>query len=32
MTEIKRIFHKQRKWVCPKCGLVTFQQQKKKEK
>ncbi|MCM2271290.1 MAG: endonuclease Q family protein [candidate division Zixibacteria bacterium] len=25
MTELKRTFHKQRKWVCPKCGKVRFQ-------
>jgi ribosomal protein S27AE len=26
MKEVRRTFHKQRKWVCPKCGLVRFQQ------
>jgi len=26
MTEMKRTFHKQRKWICPKCGAVRFQQ------
>ncbi|UCD63828.1 MAG: hypothetical protein JSW34_14005 [Candidatus Zixiibacteriota bacterium] len=26
MKEQKRTFHKQRKWVCPKCGRVRFQQ------
>ncbi len=25
MREKKRSFHKQRKWVCPKCGKVEFQ-------
>ncbi|MCK4224672.1 MAG: hypothetical protein KAX39_05790 [candidate division Zixibacteria bacterium] len=25
MKEVKRVFHKQRKWVCPKCGRVRFQ-------
>ena len=25
MKEEKRSFHKQRKWVCPKCGRVRFQ-------
>ncbi|MBP7698701.1 MAG: hypothetical protein KA261_12905 [candidate division Zixibacteria bacterium] len=25
MKELKRTFHKQRKWVCPKCGRVRFQ-------
>jgi len=29
MTELKRTFHKQRKWVCRKCGYVRFQQVKK---
>jgi rubredoxin len=29
MKEIKRAFHKQRKWVCPKCGRVRFQMIKK---
>ncbi len=29
MKELKRTFHKQRKWVCPKCGCVRFQQIKK---
>jgi len=28
MTEQKRTFHKQRKWICPKCGRVRFQQPK----
>jgi len=26
MTEEKRSFHKQRKWICPQCGKVRFQQ------
>jgi hypothetical protein len=25
MREEKRPFHKQRKWVCPKCGRTRFQ-------
>lgn len=25
MKEEKRVFHKQRKWICPKCGKVRFQ-------
>jgi len=25
MKELKRSYHKQRKWVCPKCGLTRFQ-------
>lgn len=29
MKEQKRTFHKQRKWVCPKCACVRFQQIKK---
>ena len=29
MEELKRSFHKQRKWVCRKCGYVRFQQIKK---
>lgn len=28
MKEEKRSFHKQRKWVCPRCGRVRFQQLK----
>ncbi len=31
MREEKRSFHKQRKWICPKCGRVRFQQVKQKE-
>lgn len=30
MKEEKRSFHKQRKWVCPHCGRVRFQQVKGK--
>lgn len=30
MKELKRSFHKQRKWICPKCSLVRFQPIKKK--
>jgi len=29
MREIKRAFHKQRKWICPRCGKVRFQKVKK---
>ncbi len=25
MREEKRSFHKQRKWICPKCGSVRFE-------
>lgn len=25
MKEMKRTYHKQRKWVCPVCGLVRMQ-------
>jgi len=32
MKEEKRTFHKQRKWICPKCGGVRFQAAKKPEK
>jgi len=29
MKEVKgHIFHKQRKWKCPKCGKVRMQQQR----
>ena len=28
MKEISRAFHKQRKWVCPKCGKVRMQKPK----
>lgn len=30
MKEEKRSFHKQRKWICPKCGRVRFQKTKEK--
>jgi len=30
MKEERRSFHKRRKWVCPKCGAVKFQEIKKK--
>ncbi len=26
MKELKRTYHKRRKWVCPKCGFVRFQE------
>ena len=29
MKEEKRTFHKQRKWICPHCGKVSFQGQRK---
>ena len=32
MKEMKRSFHKKRKWVCPTCGRVRFQQAKDKSK
>lgn len=25
MVEQKRVFHKNRKWVCPRCGKVRMQ-------
>ena len=28
MKEETRTFHKQRKWVCPKCGKVRLQKSK----
>ena len=30
MREQKRSFHKKRKWVCKKCGLVKMQEIKKR--
>jgi len=30
MKEKRRPFHKQRKWLCPKCGKVRFQSIKRK--
>jgi len=32
MVEEKRIFHKQRKWICPKCGQSRMQVSKLKKK
>ena len=29
MREQRRSFHKQRKWVCPRCGRARMQQVKK---
>lgn len=26
MKEMKRSYHKRRKWVCPKCSAVRFQE------
>jgi hypothetical protein len=31
MQEERRPFHKQRKWICQKCGKVRFQQVKKRK-
>jgi len=31
MKEEKRSFHKRRKWVCRKCGMVKFQKTSKLE-
>ena len=31
MKEEKRSFHKQRKWICPKCGRVRMQKAKTKD-
>lgn len=31
MKEQKRSFHKRRKWICPKCGKVRFQEIKDKK-
>jgi transposase-like protein len=28
MTDQGRSYHKQRKWICPKCGRVRFQKLK----
>ncbi len=30
MKEVKRVFHGQRKWICPNCGAVRFQKVTKK--
>ena len=32
MKELKRSYHKQRKWVCPRCGKSRFQAVKKERK
>ena len=32
MKEMKRSFHKRRKWVCPKCGRIRFQEMKQRTK
>lgn len=32
MKEEKRSFHKQRKWICPKCGAVKMEPVKPREK
>jgi len=32
MKEQKRVFHKQRKWVCPTCGKVRMQKAKRPER
>jgi predicted RNA-binding Zn-ribbon protein involved in translation (DUF1610 family) len=32
MREMKRSYHKKRKWVCPKCGKVVMQIPKKGKK
>jgi hypothetical protein len=29
MVEKKRVYHKKRKWVCPRCGASRFQEIKK---
>ena len=31
MKEEKRSFHKQRKWICPKCGKVRFQRTRERK-
>jgi len=28
MKEEKRVFHKQRKWICPRCGRIRMQKEK----
>jgi hypothetical protein len=30
MVEQKRVFHKKRKWICPRCGKVRMQEPRKK--
>jgi hypothetical protein len=32
MTEQKRSFHKQRKWICRRCGLIRMQEVAKRRK
>ncbi len=32
MSEQRRSFHKQRKWVCSKCGLVKMQKAKPRDR
>jgi transposase-like protein len=32
MKELKRSFHKKRKWICPECGCIRFQEVKPKSK
>jgi transposase-like protein len=32
MRELRRTYHKKRKWVCPECGRVRMQKTKGKEK
>jgi hypothetical protein len=31
MEELKRSFHKQRKWLCPRCGKARMQAQKQRQ-
>ena len=31
MVEEKRSYHKQRKWICPKCGKARMQAQKRRQ-
>jgi predicted RNA-binding Zn-ribbon protein involved in translation (DUF1610 family) len=32
MREMKRSYHKQRKWVCPECGRVRMQKQDRRRR
>ncbi len=32
MREQKRVFHKNRKWICPSCGRIRFQRPKKERR
>lgn len=32
MREARRVFHRQRKWVCPRCGLVRRQPVTRRER